>query len=136
MQEIVDGLARIRVVDEDHDQTLNADQQRALDLVLQGQNVFVTGVGGTGKTVLLRQMRRRLKENGKVVGIAAPTGIAAEAIEGHTIHKVGGFGVPKSVGDLGRVNRLRESIIKEYDVLMIDEVSMIAGNFSTGYPST
>ena len=93
MQEIVDGLARIRVVDEDHDQTLNADQQRALDLVLQGQNVFVTGVGGTGKTVLLRQMRRRLKENGKVVGIAAPTGIAAEAIEGHTIHKVGGFGV-------------------------------------------
>ena len=129
MQEIVDGLARIRVVDEDHDQNLNADQQRALDLVLQGQNVFVTGVGGTGKTVLLRQMRRRLEENGKVVGIAAPTGIAAEAIEGHTIHKVGGFGVPKSVGDLGRVNRPRESIIKEYDVLMIDEVSMIAGEF-------
>ena len=129
MQEIVDGLARIRVVEEDHNQKLNADQRRALDLVLQGQNVFVTGVGGTGKTVLLRQMRRRLEENGKVVGIAAPTGIAAEAIEGYTIHKVAGFGVPKSVGDLGHVNKLRESVIKEYDVLMIDEVSMIAGEF-------
>ena len=129
VQEIVDGLARIRVVEEDHDQKLNADQLRALDLVLQGQNVFVTGVGGTGKTVLLRQMRRRLQENGKVVGIAAPTGIAAEAIEGYTIHKVAGFGVPKSVGDLGHVNKLRESVIKEYDVLMIDEVSMIAGEF-------
>ena len=129
VQEIVDGLARIRVVEEDHNQKLNADQRRALDLVLQGQNVFVTGVGGTGKTVLLRQMRRRLEENGKVVGIAAPTGIAAEAIEGYTIHKVAGFGVPKSVGDLGHVNKLRESVIKEYDVLMIDEVSMIAGEF-------
>ena len=61
VQEIVDGLARIRVIDEDHAQQLNHEQQRALDLVLEGKNVFVTGVGGTGKSVLLREMRRRLE---------------------------------------------------------------------------
>ena len=105
MQEIVDGLARIRVIEEDHAQQLNPEQQRALDLVLEGKNIFVTGVGGTGKSVLLREMRRRLeKEMGKVVGITAPTGLAAEAIEGATIHNVAGFGLPKCVGDLGRVN--------------------------------
>ena len=130
MQEIVDGLARIRVIDEDHAQQLNPEQQRALDLVLEGKNVFVTGVGGTGKSVLLREMRRRLEtETGKVVGITAPTGLAAEAIEGATIHHVAGFGLPKCVNWLGFANPLKRSVIKSYDVLMIDEVSMVDGEF-------
>ena len=130
MQEIVDGLARMRVIEEDHAQQLNPEQQRALDLVLEGKNIFVTGVGGTGKSVLLREMRRRLeKEMGKVVGITAPTGLAAEAIEGATIHHVAGFGLPKCVNWLGIANRLKRSVIKSYDVLMIDEVSMVDGEF-------
>lgn len=130
MQEIVDGLARMRVIEEDHAQQLNPEQQRALDLVLDGKNIFVTGVGGTGKSVLLREMRRRLeKEMGKVVGITAPTGLAAEAIEGATIHHVAGFGLPKCIDRLGFANRLKQSVIKSYDVLMIDEVSMVDGEF-------
>ena len=74
--------------------------RRLLDLVLEGKNIFVTGVGGTGKSVLLREMRRRLELEGKVVGIAAPTGLAAEAINGTTIHSVAGFGLPKTVNNL------------------------------------
>ena len=130
MQEIVDGLARMRVIEEDHAQQLNPEQQRALDLVLEGKNIFVTGVGGTGKSVLLREMRRRLeKEMGKVVGITAPTGLAAEAIEGATIHHVAGFGLPRCVNSLGNTSGLKRSVIKSYDVLMIDEVSMVDGEF-------
>ena len=44
---------------------------------------------------------------GRSWGSPHPQASPQRAIEGHTIHKVGGFGVPKSVGDLGRVNRLR-----------------------------
>ena len=129
VEEVIYGLERITLAEESAP-NLNAEQQRALDLVLEGKNIFVTGVGGTGKSVLLREMRRRLELEGKVVGIAAPTGLAAEAIGGTTIHSVAGFGLPKVVNRLGPpVGKLTESVIKSYDVLMIDEVSMVAGEF-------
>ena len=126
--EVIDSLERITLAEESAP-NLNAEQQRALDLVLEGKNIFVTGVGGTGKSVLLREMRRRLELEGKVVGIAAPTGLAAEAINGTTIHSVAGFGLPKTVNNLGIASQLKTSVIKSYDVLMIDEVSMVAGEF-------
>ena len=91
---MIDGLERITLAEESAP-NLNAEQQRALDLVLEGKNIFVTGVGGTGKSVLLREMRRRLELEGKVVGIAAPTGLAAEAIGGTTIHSVAGLVCPR-----------------------------------------
>ena len=34
------------------------EQNDALNAVEKGENVFVTGVGGTGKSVLLREMRQ------------------------------------------------------------------------------
>jgi len=126
--EVIDGLERITLAEESAP-NLNAEQQRALDLMLEGKNIFVTGVGGTGKSVLLREMRRRLELEGKVVGIAAPTGLAAEAISGSTVHSVAGFGLPKCVNDLGIASQLKTSVIKSYDVLMIDEVSMVNGEF-------
>jgi Cdc6-like AAA superfamily ATPase len=38
------------------------------DLVLALKNVFLTGVGGTGKTFLIRHLVHRLEEEGKEVG--------------------------------------------------------------------
>ena len=71
---------RFTTVDPSPAVQLDPAQQRALDKAVEGANVFVTGVGGTGKTVVLRTIVERLKEKGKVVAITAPTGIAAEAI--------------------------------------------------------
>ena len=107
------------------------EQNDALNAVEKGENVFVTGVGGTGKSVLLREMRARLEARGKVVCIAAPTGLAAENIDGCTVHAAAGIGVqiPQPVHGFGSPTQLHRKRIKSYDVLMIDEVSMLAGEF-------
>jgi ATP-dependent DNA helicase PIF1 len=124
--QLVDDFKNMGVADEDRPK-LNPEQERALNLAVQGKNVFITGVGGTGKSVLLREMRERLEKKDKVVAIAAPTGLAAEAIQGATIHSVAGVGVPKTISGFGYLNQFDRSRIKKYDVLMIDEVSMVSG---------
>ena len=109
--------------------TLDEVQQDALELAMRGENMFITGVGGTGKSVLLKEIKKKLEEDGKVVAVTAPTGLAAEAIEGCTLHSAAGIKVPNTIQDFGRLPRLHVNRIKSYHVLMIDEVSMISGEF-------
>lgn len=104
---------------------LNDEFRRALELLDNGASVFVTGKAGTGKSTLLRHF---LDTTPKKVAVAAPTGIAALNVDGVTIHRL--FSFPASVsleyvlgpdyypGKYGK-------LIKELDVLVIDEVSMV-----------
>ena len=48
-----------------------------------GDNIFITGKAGTGKSTLLKYFIKNIKKN-KV--ILAPTGIAALNVSGQTIH--------------------------------------------------
>lgn len=66
---------------------LTKSQQLAFDLYLSGQNLFITGKGGTGKSFLLRKIIEDLKMTKKEVLVCAPTGIAALNIGGATIHR-------------------------------------------------
>jgi ABC-type ATPase involved in cell division len=59
------------------------DFQAALDLMEQGESVFITGKAGTGKTTLIDLFRRETKKNAAAL---APTGVAALNIRGQTIH--------------------------------------------------
>ena len=49
------------------DMRLNARQQKATDLALKGHNLFISGGGGTGKSVVIREIKQRLTEAGKNV---------------------------------------------------------------------
>ena len=55
---------------------------------------FVSGVAGTGKTFLIDtianevEIRFRSKDDRPAVLLCAPTGLAAVAIRGHTIHSL------------------------------------------------
>lgn len=40
---------------------LSPEQQEALELMLSGKNVFLTGEAGTGKSTILRQFREQCK---------------------------------------------------------------------------
>ena len=62
---------------------LNGEQETALDVMMSGANVFLTGEAGTGKSTLVREFLRRCDRECVVL---APTGIAALNAGGTTIH--------------------------------------------------
>ena len=53
-----------------------------------GENLFVTGRAGTGKSTLLRCLKSNLPQK---TAVLAPTGLAAVNVQGQTIHSLFGF---------------------------------------------
>jgi hypothetical protein len=117
--------------------------QKAIAFVNQtSKHLFLTGKAGTGKTTFLKY----IKENSfKKMAVVAPTGVAAINAGGVTIHSLfqlpfGPFlPTPKHTSDVydGRVNNqhslfknirlssAKRDLLKELDLLIIDEVSMV-----------
>lgn len=106
------------------------------------RSVFLTGKAGTGKTTLLREIIQSTHKNTVVV---APTGIAALNAGGVTIHSMfqlpfGGFIPDNSAPHFSdtvkfetkstlvrhfRMSGLKKEVIKNMELLIIDEVSML-----------
>ena len=110
---------------------LNAEQQAVLDQVFEGKNVFVTGPGGVGKSMLIKEIQRQLEEKGKNVAVTSLTGAAAVLIGARTIHSWSGIGIGrKTVDDYFQFIRKCQPKIREAwrstDVLIIDEISMMS----------
>jgi ATP-dependent DNA helicase PIF1 len=106
--------------------SLDEKQKEILDLCLTGRNVYLTGVGGTGKTFLLHQITSALrKKHGKdKVVVTASTGVAALQACGQTLHSLAGAGVPDVVADFEKCRKLRDGW-RKMAVLIIDEVSLL-----------
>lgn len=105
-------------------------QEAALYTLKTGQNVFLTGAPGTGKTYVLNQYLAHLKSYGIDAAITAPTGIAASHIGGMTLHSFFGIGIkdtlsPYDIENLTEKKYLWERM-KDLKVLVIDEVSMLS----------
>ena len=105
-------------------------QKRALEILKTGENVFLTGSAGTGKTYLLNKYIQYLKERGVDPSIVAPTGIAASHINGTTIHSFFGIGIRENVDeyyvDILTQKEFLYKRMKKVKVLIIDEVSMVS----------
>src|SRR3989338_564319 len=72
-------------------------QNQALKILRRGDNVFLTGPAGSGKTYVLREFIKNLVKKKKKVAITASTGIAATHIDGTTIHSWSGIGVEENL---------------------------------------
>jgi hypothetical protein len=75
--------------------TLSEEQQQVLEVAMQGHSLFVTGSAGTGKSYMLKELRRQLELHygpGKVF-TTATTGVAASNFGGTTIHFFSGLEV-------------------------------------------
>lgn len=104
-------------------------QETALNLLKAGENVFLTGSAGAGKTYTLNQYIQYLKARKVTVAITASTGIAATHMNGMTIHTWAGIGIKDSLSD-DDLKRMKErKYLKEHlentQVLIIDEISML-----------
>jgi hypothetical protein len=107
------------------------------------QSIFLTGKAGTGKTTLLRKIMASTHKNAVIV---APTGIAALNAGGVTIHSffqlpfsgfIPEFGVNPTYTNSVKfetketlmrhfsMNKTRLKIIRNIELLIIDEVSML-----------
>jgi ATP-dependent DNA helicase PIF1 len=106
-------------------------QAQALNVMLSGKSVFLTGAPGAGKTYILNEFIKRSKAAGKTVAVTASTGIAATHIGGTTIHSWSGLGIKDHLDERDRKALAGSSkLIKRYnstDILVIDEISMLHG---------
>src|SRR3954467_1180350 len=106
-------------------------QAEALDILKTGVSVFLTGEPGSGKTHTVNQYVRYLRSCGIEYALTASTGIAATHIGGSTIHSWSGIGIKTHLtkSDLAFIsqNKRVEKRIKEAQVLIIDEISMLSG---------
>lgn len=124
-------------------ENLSKEAQYTLQFINQTQrSVFLTGKAGTGKTTLLREIINSTHKN---VVVVAPTGIAALNASGVTIHSMfqlpfGGFIPDNSAPQFSdsvkfeskstlvrhfRMSGLKKAVIKNMELLIIDEVSML-----------
>jgi ATP-dependent DNA helicase PIF1 len=112
---------------------VNADFARALALIEGGhEHVFVTGRAGTGKSTLLHLL---VEETRKRVAVVAPTGLSAIHVGGQTIHSF--FRLPPRFIDVREIRPLRHTgVMKNIDVLVIDEVSMVRSDLMDGIDIT
>lgn len=113
---------------------LSKKQQEFKDLALSGKNIYLTGKAGTGKSTIIREVISELKNRGKKVAAIAPTGIAANNIQGQTIHslfKLPIFGVLE-FKECSFVKTDKRKLFDKIDVIVIDEVSMLRPDILDG----
>lgn len=99
---------------------LNEMQKEAVNLILQGKNVFISGAGGTGKSFIIKALARNplLK-----VVVAAPTGTAASLIGGVTLHSL----LKLPIGVVGPNFKPSEKnpVLDACNTIVVDEISMV-----------
>ena len=108
---------------------LSPEQATALDLLRSGENVFLTGGAGSGKSFLIRHYMKEVDT--KELPILASTGAAAVLLGGRTFHSFFGLGIMEGGPDAtyeraSKDNKLMARLRKVEGVI-IDEISMIPG---------
>ena len=117
----------------------NPEFQDAMRLVqYTNSSVFLTGRAGTGKSTFLKYICQNTHKKHIVL---APTGIAAINAGGVTIHSF--FKVPfrpilpndpdlstkdRRIYDFLKYNKAKMKLIKEVELIIIDEISMVRGD--------
>lgn len=112
--------------------TLSPEQTYALQTFEEGNNLFITGPGGTGKTLLIQHLVKNAENREKKVQVCALTGCASLLLNcnARTIHSWSG--IRQGKGDEEKIitgvfyNKKALNAWRKTDVLIIDETSMMS----------
>lgn len=115
------------------DLELTEQQNKALEAMKNGLNVFLTGPAGTGKSLLLKyyifwyQVHRETKTS--KIYITSTTGLSALLINGMTINRYAGIGIADKDVETYYKRIIKKKNLKDRwintKVLIIDEISMM-----------
>lgn len=109
--------------------TLSAEQKLALDTLRSGENVFLTGGAGVGKSTVIKELIEDLSP--KEMPVLASTGAAAVLMGGRTFHSFFGIGImeggPSATFDRAAKNSKLMKRLSQVEGAIIDEISMIPG---------
>ena len=108
---------------------LNFKQKYALELMIKGKNVFLTGPGGVGKTTIIKIFRKLIEPHRKIA-ITSTTGTSAILLDGTTLYSYLGIGygsdsVENIVKKILTWTWLRKRW-SELECLIVDEISMLS----------
>lgn len=114
---------------------LTPDQQKVLQLALDGVSLFIAGHAGTGKSFLLLHLIKAFETKGLCLAVTATTGMAALRLNGNTFHST--FGVPvlsdneKDALELSSAPHLwyDPESLSSLDVIIIDEISLLHAGY-------
>lgn len=115
--------------------SLNTEQQHALRAIVAGQNVFLTGAGGTGKSHTIHAITAWATNAGIRFAVTAMTGCAALllGLGAKTLHSWAGVGLaresPHELAEAVRRNKRAQRRWLDTHLLIVDEVSMMTPEF-------
>jgi len=97
---------------------------KIIEIINKGENIFITGYAGTGKSYILNKLKKRFE-----IDVTSTTGLAAVNIQGQTIHSWAGVGICNKPIHVVAENILKRSKLKKQilncNILAIDEISML-----------
>jgi len=109
-------------------QGFSCEQIYIIETLRQGNNIMLLAQAGTGKSKIISSLQEIFPN--KRISVTASTGVASFNINGSTIHSYLGIGIGNdSIDDIYTKIRKRKDVIKrirEIDLLVIDEISMIS----------
>jgi len=111
---------------------LSKEQQIAFDKYIEGDNIFITGPGGSGKSALIQKINEHSRRTQKEIHVCALTGCAAVLLNANatTIHSWAGIGLGNGTIEQLilkiKANKYSKKMWKQTEVLVVDEVSMLS----------
>lgn len=112
--------------------SLNEEQEKGLNVLKSGKNVFLTGSAGSGKSYLIKYFVEWCKMHNKKVAVTSTTGVSAILVNGTTLHSWAGIGLGEEdkYKLVDRVRKFKNAYVRwtVTKILIIDEVSMLSAH--------